>query len=126
MRIAVNDVAAHHPAFNVGTGDAGGRVHAQRGGVAWLRIADGGHRVADLALDLDDAIGSNTYDADNAPRPHLTVARGVTEDALAALRSQAAAMQPIRWSVDRIALVRSHTDPSGSRYEELTAVPLRA
>ena len=122
---AIQSVAARHERFRVGTGEAGGRVNAQRGGVAWLRIAEGGHRVANLALDLDEAMDSNTYDAHNSPRPHLTVARRATPEALAALRAQWGSLES-SWWVDRIVLFRSSTDPAGSRYEELTSVALRA
>ena len=114
------EVASRHAPFGVTTGDAGGRVGGRRGGVAWLRLADGGHEVAQLSIDMDDAIGSQTYDARNAPRPHLTVARRVTEAALADLRSAARSIR-LSWIVDRIVLFRSHTGPAGSRYEELTS-----
>ena len=115
---AVSDVAARHAPFPARTGEAGGRVGGRRGGVAWLRLADGGHEVAQLSIDVDEAIGSNTYDARNAPRPHLTLARRATEESLADLRRAAGALE-LSWSVDRIVLFRSHTGPGGSRYEPL-------
>lgn len=95
----------------------------RRGGVAWVRLADGGHEVAQLSLDLDAAIGSQTFDAKRLPHPHLTVARGVGEGALHDLAATAAAMR-LWWTVDRIVLFRSHTDPAGSRYEDLAAASL--
>jgi 2'-5' RNA ligase len=122
---ATQRVASAHQPFNVATGDAGGRTHTRRGGVAWLRISDGGHRVAELALNMDEALATHTYDANNGPRPHLTVARGVTDDALAALRERARNLE-IGWTVDRVVLFRSYTDPGGSLYEELTSGTLGA
>ena len=118
-------VAARHRPFDVATGDAGGRIGGRRGGVAWLRLAEGGHQVAQLSLDLDDALIAHTYNETSAPRPHLTVARHVSESCLADLRTVA---EPITmgWTVDRIVLFRSFTDPKGSIYEELTSAPLRA
>ena len=118
-------VAARHRPFAVTTGHAGGRVGGRRGGVAWLRLAEGGHQTAQLSLDVDEAVGSHAYDAEHAPHPHLTVARKVTNSALADLRV-AAPRTSQSWAVDRIVLFRSHTGPGGSRYQELTSAPLRA
>ncbi len=106
------------------TGEAGGRVGGHRGGVAWLRIGDGGHEVAQLSLDVDDALGARTYDANHAPRPHLTLARGATEAAVNDLRVVAEKIK-VAWAVDRIVLFRSHTDRGGSRYDELASAALR-
>jgi len=100
-------------------------VGGRGGGVAWLRLGDGGHQVAQLSLELDDAIGAHTYDANRLPRPHLTVARGASEAALADLRHAADTLR-ITWPLDRVVLFRSHTDPRGSRYEELTSAALGA
>ncbi len=120
---AVRRVAQSHKSFEVVTGAAGGRVGGRRGGVAWLRLVDGGHEVARLSLDIDDAITSHTFDANRPPHPHLTVARGVGETALRDLQSVAASLR-LTWTVDRIVLFRSHTDPGGSRYEELASATL--
>jgi 2'-5' RNA ligase len=123
---AMDGVARGHPAFEVGTADGGGRAKQWRGGVAWIRLGLGAHAVAKLALDLDGAIGSGTYDERHAPRPHLTVARGVSEEALVALRELSSARSSLTWQVDRVALLRSQTDPRGSRYEELAETRLVA
>jgi 2'-5' RNA ligase len=122
---SVASVAARHECFDVATGDAGGRIGGRRGGVAWLRLAHGGHEVAQLSLDLDDALGSATYNDTVAPRPHLTVARHVTEACLADLRTVAAQVT-LGWTVNQIVLFRSHTNPKGSIYEQLTSEPLSA
>lgn len=122
---AVERVAQSHQTFDVATGDAGGRVDGQRGGVAWLRIADGGHEVVQLSLDIDEAIGGYAFDATSPPRPHLTLARGATESAVNDMRTFAHGIR-LSWTVDRIVLFRSHTDPRGSRYEELASRALRA
>jgi 2'-5' RNA ligase len=76
-----------------------------------------------LSLAVDDAIGSGIYDERNAPRPHLTVGRGVSDEALAHLRTLAAGLD-IGWTVDRIVLFRSHTEAGGSRYEALAGAAL--
>ena len=120
----IDRVAQQHESFDVATGDGGGRLDDRRGGVAWLRLAEGGHRVAQLSMDLDNSIGSHVFDEKHAPRPHLTVARGITAAALEDLRSVAAQVT-MGWTVDRLVLFRSHTNPSGSVYEMLSASNLR-
>jgi RNA 2',3'-cyclic 3'-phosphodiesterase len=116
-------VAAQHAPFDVATGDAGGKLDDRRGGVAWLRLADGGHQIAQLSIALDNAIGSHTFDDLHAPRPHLTVARRVSEAALKDLQSVASQVT-FGWTVNRVVLLRSHTDPTGSIYEPLASVDL--
>jgi 2'-5' RNA ligase len=116
-------VAERHRAYDVVTGNGGGRVHTQRGGVCWLRLADGGRATSQLALDLDEAIGSATYDATHPPHPHLTLARGIDRATLDDVRSTARGLK-LQWIADRIVLFRSHTDPTGSIYEELAAFDL--
>jgi 2'-5' RNA ligase len=116
-------VAARHPAYEAVTGEGGGRVNTQRGGVCWLRLVDGGRQTTQLALDLDEALGSATYDAAHPPHPHLTLARGVDAAALEDVRRVARSLT-LRWTADRLVLFRSYTDPRGSRYEELASHPL--
>ena len=76
--------------------------------------------MAQLSLDVDGALGSNTYDEKHAPRPHLTVARKVSETALSDIQAVASQIT-LGWSVDRLVLFRSHTDPAGSIYEMLAS-----
>lgn len=121
---AMAAVAAGRAAFEVETGLAGGRANDRRTGVAWLRLTDGAQQVASVALELDRAIGSDTYDDRRTPRPHLTVARRVDQALLDDLRDVSAGLR-LRWTVDRLILFRSHTDPHGSRYEELRSAELR-
>lgn len=116
-------VAERHRAYEVVTGDGGGRVHTQRGGVCWLRLAEGGRETSQLALDLDADLGSATYDATHPPHPHLTLARGIDRAALDDVRSTARGLT-LRWVADRLVLFRSHTDPAGSVYEELAEFAL--
>lgn len=116
-------IAEQHAPFDVATGDGGGKLHDRRGGVAWLRLTTGGHQLAKLSLDLDNAIGSHTFDDKHAPRPHLTVARKVSEAALNDVRTVASQVT-LGWTVDRLVLFRSHTDPAGSIYEPLADATL--
>lgn len=121
---AIERVAATHECYDAATGDGGGRVHDHRDGVCWLRLVDGGRETSQLALDLDEALCSATYDADHPPHPHLTLARGVDKAALEDMVSTSRGLN-LRWTADRIVLFRSYTDPRGSRYEELASFPLR-
>jgi 2'-5' RNA ligase len=117
------DVAARHQVFEAVTGNGGGRLHAERGGVCWLRLEEGGHETSQLALDLDEQLGSAIYDATHPPHPHLTLARGIDRATLDDVRSTARGLK-LSWRVDRIVLFRSYTDPGGSIYEELAAFDL--
>lgn len=116
-------VAERHRAYLIVTGDGGGRVNTKRGGVCWLRLAEGGRETAQLALDLDAELGSAAYDATHAPHPHLTLARGIDRATLDDVRSTARGLT-LRWTADRIVLFRSYTEPAGSIYEELAEFAL--
>jgi len=120
---AMAAVTGRHAPYAVTTGEGGGRSGDRRGGVAWLRLVEGGRETAAIAFELDQALASNVYDAQHPPHPHLTLARGVDQAPLDDLRRVAATLR-LAWTADRIVLFRSHTDPRGSRYEALTAVGL--
>ncbi len=115
QRIAAltSSVAERHRAYEVVTGDGGGRVHTERGGVCWLRLAKGGRETSQLALHLDADLGSATYDPTHPPHPHLTLARGIDRATLEDVRSTARGLT-LRWTADRIVLFRSYTEPAGS------------
>ncbi|HUP82663.1 MAG TPA: RNA 2',3'-cyclic phosphodiesterase [Candidatus Limnocylindria bacterium] len=116
-------VAERHRAYEVVTGNGGGRVNSERGGVCWLRLEEGGRETSQLALDLDRDIGSATYDATHPPHPHLTLARGIDRATLDDVRSTARGLR-LSWVADRLVIFRSYTDPGGSVYEELAEFPL--
>ena len=121
----VDQIAAAHERYLCATGEGGGRVHDHRDGVCWLRLVEGGRETSQLALDLDVALGSGTYDARHPPHPHLTLARGVDQATLDDVKSTSRGLD-LRWTADRIVLFRSYTEPQGSRYEELASFPLGA
>jgi len=126
---ALEDVASRHAPYAAATGEAGARIDdrpgSTRGGVAWLRLADGGHQTAQLALDVDQVLASGEYDANHAPRPHLTVARNVHKPELDALREVSRRVD-VAWTASQIALFRSYTSPQGSRYEPISTHPLKS
>lgn len=119
----LTEVASRHTAFTTRVEGAGGHVDdgpgRRPGGVAWLMLSDGFREVADLAVDVDAALGTHTYDDRRRPRPHLTVARAIDAVALAALRDLATGTN-IEWWTSSIILFRSHLGPGGSRYEPLS------
>jgi RNA 2',3'-cyclic 3'-phosphodiesterase len=127
IETVLGEVAARHEPYRATAGEAGGRVDARpsarRGGVVWLILRQGAAEAAALSLDVDHSLGTGTYDERHRPRPHLTVARNASRDALAALR-RASASLALAWTVDRIVLFRSHTGPRGSRYEALDTFAL--
>ncbi len=121
---AIARASAGFGPFEVRTAGGGGYARGRRGGVAWLRLSAGAQEVSRLARAIDDAIGSSIY-ANADPHPHLTLARGADDSLLAELRRTAPALD-LSWTVSRVVLFRSYTDPGGSRYEELRSFNLRA
>jgi 2'-5' RNA ligase len=126
---ALATVATRHAPYTARTGEAGARIddrpNARRGGVAWLRLADGGHETSRLALDVDAVLGGSEYDAIHSPRPHVTVARNVHHAEFEALREVGRTLH-VEWLSSRIALFRSYTSPTGSRYEAISIHQLTA
>ncbi|HUG49241.1 MAG TPA: RNA 2',3'-cyclic phosphodiesterase [Candidatus Limnocylindria bacterium] len=122
IQAAVGATAASQAPFAVSTGEPDGRLDDRRGGVAWLRLSEGRREIARLSRRLDRAIGSGVY-ARSAPRPHVTVARGVDARLLADLAGAGPDLR-FGWRVERAVLYRSFTGPAGSTYEALADAPL--
>ena len=118
---ALADVAAAASPLDISLGGAGGRSGGRRGGVAWLRLAEGAADVTHLARQLDERLSGMRAGAMNPP--HLTVARGVDDATLTDLRASDAG-SGLRWTVERIVAFRSHTGPGGAKYEEIYAAVL--
>ena len=116
-------VAARHVAFATRASGAGGHVDdrpgARRGGVAWLTLGAGAREMTELALDVDDALGTRTFTSQRPPRPHLTVARNVDAPALRALAARAQDLE-LEWWTSSVVLFRSLLGPGASRYEPLS------
>jgi 2'-5' RNA ligase len=74
-----------------------------------------------LAADLISALTARGLKPDPKPFvPHLTLARKVGKP------GDLGSVKPLRWPVEEFALVRSVTDPAGSRYSVLQTWPLAA
>jgi 2'-5' RNA ligase len=125
---AVGSVVQTQSVYRTMVSGAGGhvpdRANAGRGGVAWLTLGEGFQQTASLSLAIDRALGSATYDERRRPRPHLTVARNINAEAVAALRDAAIAMT-FEWATSRVVLFRSELGPGGSHYEPLATFDLR-
>jgi 2'-5' RNA ligase len=77
--------------------------------------------LATLVAQLRAALGAQGFMPDQREyRPHVTLARKVRTATTRRLDA------PIDWPADRFALVRSVTDPAGSRYEPLRWWNLRS
>jgi len=114
--------------MDVGARCAGAATHVtldrlggfRRAGVAWIGTGTIPPPLHDLADALGAALVAANVAVDTRPfAPHLTLARrcrGPFPDEPAG---------PYEWSVDAIALMRSHTEPAGARYVEVGRWPLR-
>jgi 2'-5' RNA ligase len=114
--------------FQVRVAGGGGRErHGQA--VAWLPVSEGAGRVVGLAgrLAIDcPADLPVSGPPRRTPSAHLTVARSADRAVLDDLASERWGRPEERWWVDRLALVRSHLQPSGARYETLHEAALYA
>ena len=79
--------------------------------------------MTDLALDVDETLGTRIYSANRPPRPHLTVARNIDAPALRALTTRAQDLG-LEWRTGSVVLFRSLLGPGGSRYQPLSIHPL--
>ena len=132
IETAMDEVAGRFPPLDLIVAGAGGRATDddeaaargrrgdRRGGVAWLTLhGDGARALSALARELDGAL-PRTPGHGRLHAPHITVARRATRQLIADLSST-----EYRFTVESVALFRSHTGPAGARYEALREVPLR-
>jgi 2'-5' RNA ligase len=121
-------VAAASPPAHLGISGGGGRVRKQEG-VAWLAVAAGAQEMLSIADRLAAACPDGitvTAPPRRTPSAHLTVARRADRALVEALNVQRHGPLEATWHADRIALVRSHLGPRGSRYETLHEAALYA
>jgi len=130
----VEAAAALHGPYGMVTSRGGGRA-GPADGVAWLEIAEGARQTIELATWLEHAHpltpeGEPPRGRRSGPRrtpsAHLTVARRADAALVTALRTRSLGGLDAAWTVERIALVRSHLGPGGSTYETLHRAPLGA
>lgn len=121
------DVATRGRPFPVATG-AGGGTTRDGEGVAWLRLADGGHEVALLGDALAARIPAGAVAGERAPRrapsAHLTLARKASPELIADIAAERLGPIAAAWTADRLVLMRSHLGPERARYGTLMMVRL--
>ena len=124
----VDQVAARRPPFGVEVEGGGGRARGSEA-VGWLVIHEGAAAIIDTADRLAAACPADiTAGAPprRTPAAHLTVARRASRLALDDLAAGRCGRLAASWSVDRMALLRSHLEPAGARYETLHEARLYA
>jgi len=100
---------------------------SNKDGVAWLGLEAGAGDVIETAEVVAAACPADiTMGAPpkRTPAAHLTIARRADRELIAALETRSLGSLDAAWTIDRIALVRSHLGPGGSRYETLHEVTL--
>ena len=128
----VGDVAAERIAALRRVGAAAARAVApfvlsldrlgafQHTGIAWLGSDNVPPELACLVGALRDGLAANHFPVERRRfRAHATIARRCAPLATAAIA-------PVAWRVERLALVASELTPAGSRYRELAAWSLNA
>ena len=117
----IDEVASRTGPWTLSLEGGGGRGH-DGDAVAWLRTRAGARELIATAEDLDGQVTRLDHPAlrpRRTPAAHLTVARRADQGLIESLRAQDMGELSATWTVDRIALVRSHLDGAGARYETL-------
>ncbi|MCA2997235.1 MAG: RNA 2',3'-cyclic phosphodiesterase [Rhodocyclaceae bacterium] len=87
--------------------------------IAWLASDQPPQALFDLQKALHDGVRAADFDVDRRTfRPHITVARHIT-DAI-----ETYPISPCSWDVDKFVLVKTEQDASGVRYEVIDQWPL--
>ena len=123
VRRGAGDVAA----FEARLGGLGAFPNLHRPRVLWAGLAAGGEEAGGLAAALNAALKAGGFGpADKPFRAHLTLAR-IREGArgLEALASYQPPPPPPPAVLDRVVLMKSDLQPTGSRYTPLLEVRLR-
>ena len=120
LEALVDRVRASDPPYVVSLDSGGGRSRPNEGGVAWLALSEGAGQLIAIADSL--AAGcppdiSHRSRPKRTPSAHLTVVRRADQSVIEALRNQRQGPIGVSWTVDRLALVRSHLEDGGARYE---------
>jgi 2'-5' RNA ligase len=94
--------------------------HWEQPRVLWLGCSDVPDPILGLLADLNTELGGEGFEFRSRPwRPHVTVARGVTEV------SDLPPVERLTWDLTRFVLVRSELGGSASEYEVVAEWPLR-
>lgn len=121
---AISGSLAHHVDLPVRLGSAGAFPSAARARVLWVGVDDPAGGVAAIEASLGEHLATLGFEPEDRPfRPHVTVAR---------LRAPArvvpadVGVEPVRFTVDRVALIRSVLRGSSPPlYEPVSTHPFR-
>lgn len=95
------------------------RLGGTGGGLVWIAASDVPGELATLHDALREALVARGFPVEaRAYRPHVTLARRCVQ------RRERAAVEPIAWHVDRVALVASVTGGEASAYRDIAQWPL--
>jgi 2'-5' RNA ligase len=124
----VDTVAAATSSVRLGISAGGGRVRPQES-VAWLAVGTGARDLLAMA----DRLAAGCPDGITTGAPpkrtrsaHLTIARRADRALVEALAEERHGPLRAAWLAGRIALMRSHLGPGGSRYETVHEAALYA
>jgi RNA 2',3'-cyclic 3'-phosphodiesterase len=118
------DQALDRSAFAVALESLGAFPNPRRATVLWVGIAAGRDRLTDLAGVVEDAAVAAGFEPEDRPyRPHLTISRIRPDTDVRAVLEHP--VGPLRFTVDHLALYRSHLGGAAARYEVLETFPLR-
>ena len=114
----LREAAARTPAFALALGGAGAFPNPYAAKALWVAVAEGGEQLGVLARRSRTAADRAGVRVDGARFvPHLTLARVGRATELTRWLRVVDAWEGARWRVDELALVESHLNDRGSRYE---------
>jgi RNA 2',3'-cyclic 3'-phosphodiesterase len=119
LAATVREVATAHARMRLATGGIGAFPSAGRARVVWYGVADPDRRLAGLAEDLREGLGTESADF----RAHITLARARRQP----LRIHGLIDRPSPagvLEVDHVDLMRSHLGRGPARYERLATADL--
>ncbi|HYM82187.1 MAG TPA: RNA 2',3'-cyclic phosphodiesterase [Candidatus Limnocylindria bacterium] len=124
--LAAHDAARAHASFDAALGPLGAFPKPERARVLWVGLSAGAEPFVAMARDLEHALRQRGFDrADRPFAPHLTIGRVRDRDQDWSLPLADLVIDPpVRFRVDRIAVVHSTLSPKGSIYRVREEVAL--
>ncbi len=121
----VNDVARDVAPYQARVAAGDGRMR-QGEGVAWLGVSEGAGALIEAAALVADGCRPEITERPprRTPSAHLTLVRRADAAVIGALREQTHGPLGVSWTVDRLALMRSHLQAAGARYRALHVATL--
>jgi 2'-5' RNA ligase len=128
LREAVEGAAVATRPLRLLVRGAGGFPTSRRPRVVFARVEEDGGGLAALAARLGQVLAPLGFPPEDRPfSPHLTLGRsrdGRGAHGAGGALVAAAALEPVPWRADDLALVRSTLGPGGARHDPLARMPL--